>query len=164
MTIEVARQSGFKYGQLGVAAVEFAIVIPILALLMLATAEFGRMLYQYTAVVKTTRDGARFAAKESLDAADVVNLEQIRPFHAYSVRRETQNLVVYGNVGGRGAPLLPGMDISDVSVSATDAIHVEIRVDYLYQPMIGDTLPRFQFGDPVNLSFPLVATVKMRAH
>lgn len=150
--------------QQGVAAVEFIIVIPLLALLMVATAEFGRMLYQYTAVVKTTRDGARFAAKESLDAAGVVNLNQVMPFHPFSVQRETQNLVVYGNRDGTGPPLLPGFEIKDVLLSTPDGVHIEIRVDYLYQPILGSSLAMFGLGDPIDISIPLVTTVKMRAH
>lgn len=150
--------------QMGVAAVEFAIVIPLLALLMLATAEFGRMLYQYSAVVQTARDGARFASKEGLTGAQIVDLEQTKLFHRFSVHRETQNLVVYGNTGGTGSPLLPGFAVSDVNVSAADGVHVEITVDYLYQPIIGSSLPDFGFGNAINLNIPLVTSVKMRAH
>lgn len=150
--------------QLGVAAVEFAIVLPLLAMMMLAVAELGRMLYQYTAVAEVARDGIRYVSKEALDAAEVVNLDRIQTFHIYSVRRETQNLVVYGNTAGTGDPVLPGMSIADVTVSSPAALHVEVRVDYNYQPMIGDSLPTFGIGDPINLRFPLVTAVQMRAH
>lgn len=150
--------------QQGVAAVEFAIVIPLLAMLMLGTVELGRMLYQYNAIVKTTRDGARFASMQALNAADVVELDQFRPLHPYSVRRETQNLVVYGNTQGAGNPLLPGFAIADVSVTSPEALHVEIRVDYTYTPMIGNSLPILVGDGAIALNFPLVHSIKMRAH
>ncbi len=150
--------------QRGVAAVEFIIVLPLLAMLMLGTAELGRMLYQYNAVVKTTRDGARFASKQALNAAEVVELDQIQPFHSYSVRRETQNLVVYGNTQGTGTPLLPGLSINDVTVSSPEVLHIQVRVDYNYLSMIGDSLPTFGQRGGIALNFPLVHTVRMRAH
>lgn len=150
--------------QSGVAAVEFAIVLPLLALLMLATAEFGRLLYQYNAVAKSARDGARFAAKQSLNAAEIVDLDQIQPFHPFSVRRETQNLVVYGNTLGSGTPVLPGFVISDVSVTSPEPLHVQVRVDYNYAPMVGKNLPILIGDGSISLDIPLVHTIKMRAH
>ncbi len=157
-------RKGKSARQHGVAAVEFAIVLPLLALLMLATAELGRLLFQYNAVAKSARDGARFAAKQSLNAAEVVDLDQIQPFHAFSVRRETQNLVVYGNTLGTGSPLLPGLEISDVTVASPEALHVTIRVDYTYAPMIGNSLPVLIGDGAIALNFPLVHTIKRRAH
>src|SRR4029453_7599797 len=51
--------------QRGVATIEFAICAPILLLLMLATAEVGRMLIQYNTLNKAVRDGARYAVREA---------------------------------------------------------------------------------------------------
>lgn len=46
--------------QRGAAAVEFALVVPILALIVAGIVEFGRALWYYDALAKATRDGARY--------------------------------------------------------------------------------------------------------
>lgn len=45
--------------QRGVAVVEFAMVLPVLLLVIAGLAEFGRMIWYYDALAKATRDGAR---------------------------------------------------------------------------------------------------------
>ncbi|MEJ2115423.1 MAG: pilus assembly protein, partial [Gammaproteobacteria bacterium] len=56
----------FNSHQGGLAAVEFVVILPILLLLMLASAELGRAFYQYNTLTKTVRDGARYLADNSL--------------------------------------------------------------------------------------------------
>ncbi|MBT8061447.1 MAG: pilus assembly protein [Gammaproteobacteria bacterium] len=133
-------------------------------LVMLGISEFGRAFYQYSTVVKAARDGARYASKESLNASNVVDLNQIRPFHPTSVANETRNLVVYGNTSGTGSAVLEGFQTSDVSVTAPDPNHVELSVAYQYIPMIGNTLPSFGISTAINLNFSMSTTVRMRAH
>jgi hypothetical protein len=48
--------------QKGVAAVEFAILLPLLLLIVFGITEFGRALYAYNTLVKATRDAARYYA------------------------------------------------------------------------------------------------------
>ena len=89
--------------QRGVAIIEFAIVLPILLMLVMGTAEFGRAFLQYNALTKTLRDGGRYvAAKAVKGSTGVVQINA-------NVRTETSNLVTYGNVAGTGTPLLPGL-------------------------------------------------------
>ena len=51
-----------RHRQRGLAIVEFAIVLPLLLLLSLATTELGRALYQQDTLNKAVRDGARHLA------------------------------------------------------------------------------------------------------
>lgn len=46
--------------QRGVAAVEAALLLIPLVILLLGIAEFGRIFYQYNTIAKATRDGARY--------------------------------------------------------------------------------------------------------
>lgn len=83
----------------GVALVEFALVLPLLIILLFITAEFGRALYQYNILTKSVRDAVRFLSTES---APGQNMDAAR------------NMVVYGNPTGTGLPLAPGLALANV--------------------------------------------------
>lgn len=143
--------------QRGVATIEFAICAPVLFLLMLATAEFGRAMFQYNTLVKAVRDGARYiATNAAVGTTRVVNITTVR-------RNETRNLVVTGNIGGTGTVLLPGLTANNVTVTDVGNGFVRVSATYTYAPMIGATLPTFGFGAPIDLSMTFPATVVMRA-
>src|SRR6266511_6155918 len=54
----------------GVAAVEFAIILPVLALLLFGVLEFGRVWRQYQVFEGAAREGARCAAVKATDFSD----------------------------------------------------------------------------------------------
>ncbi len=56
----------------GAAAVEFALVLPILVLLVFGIVEFGRAYNAYLSVTHAAREGARLAAVGKYDKATVV--------------------------------------------------------------------------------------------
>lgn len=91
----------------GVAAVEFGLILPLLILLIFGIAEFGRMLYQYNALVKSVRDGARFLSVYS--SSDTTNY----PTHL----TEAKCIVVYGNKTCAGDKLVSGLNTTNVTVS-----------------------------------------------
>lgn len=87
--------------QRGVAAVEFAILLPLLLLIVFGTTEFGRALYAYNTIVKGTRDAARYVMMQQPGGgADAV----------------AKCLAVYGNTDCSGNPLAPGLTLAMVSV------------------------------------------------
>ena len=141
----------------GLATVEMAITLPLLLFLLLAVAEFGRMISQYDALNKAVRDGARYAA--SVSALGSTGLVSITP----SLQSAVANLVATGNVNGTGTPLLPGLTPADVSVSDAGGGYVEVSATYVYEPMVGATLPTFGIGGPIPLDVPLSAACLMRA-
>jgi Flp pilus assembly protein TadG len=143
--------------QRGIAAVEFAICAPVLLLLMLATAEVGRMLVQYNKLSKAVRDGARYTVRE------VANGSTGTLLISNAVRNNTRNLVVTGNMAGTGTPLLPGLTVTNVTVTDAGAGFVAVSATYTYQPMLGAALPTFGPRGGINTNVPLTATVVMRA-
>lgn len=146
-----------RSNQRGLAMIEFAISIPVLLFLMLATAEIGRILFQYNTLAKAVRDGGRYAATNAaVGTTRVVNITE-------TVRTETRNLVVTGNRLGTGAALLPGLNVNNVTVTDAGNGFVQVAATYTYIPMLGATLPTFGLGAPVNLTMTLPATVVMRA-
>jgi Flp pilus assembly protein TadG len=78
-----------KTHQQGVALVEFALVLPLLLVLSLLTAELGRAVYRYNTTAKAVRDAVRYLSVQTPGT------------HV----AEARNLIVYGNVAGTG-PLL----------------------------------------------------------
>lgn len=66
------------------AAVEFALVLPILLIAVFGITELGRAFYQYNALVKATRDAVRYLAQQDLanpppgETADSMRQKAIR--------------------------------------------------------------------------------------
>ena len=146
-----------RFKQRGLAMIEFAISVPVLLFLMLATAEIGRILFQYNTLAKAVRDGARYAATNAaVGTTRVIDIDA-------TTRTQTRNLVVTGNRLGTGAALLPGLNVNNVTVTDAGNGFVQVAATYTYIPMLGATLPTFGLGTPVNLTMTLPVTVVMRA-
>ena len=99
------RSAGIARNERGVQLVELAIVLPIFMILFAATAEFGRYFYEYTTLAKAARVGARYLVTAKVDCAQAT---------------AARNLIVYGNLGGTGSPILPDLKTTDVSISPND--------------------------------------------
>ncbi|GFE85697.1 TadE/TadG family type IV pilus assembly protein [Steroidobacter agaridevorans] len=140
--------------QRGLATVEFALCAPVLFLLLFATAEVGRVLFQYNTLVKAVRDGARYAVTAATNTSGVVSITP-------AMSSATRNLVVTGNIAGSGAPVLPELTVAAVDVTDDDDGFIRVSATYVYRPMLG-TLPTFGFGDAIDLSMTLSAAVVMR--
>ena len=94
----------FRRDEQGVQLLELAIVLPIMMLLFASVAEFGRYFYEYSTAAKGARLGARYLASKSA-VSNKTDYEVI-----------AKNIVVYGNAGGTGSPILPGMTTANVEV------------------------------------------------
>jgi len=141
--------------QQGIALVEFVIVLPLLLILLMATAEFGRMFYHYNTLTKTVRDGARYLAEQATPGTTgQINITD-------EVAVIARNLVAYGQPG-TGEPLLEGLSAADVAVLQIDTDHVQVSAAYEYPPIF-EILPMFGFGGDVESARTLNATVTMRA-
>ena len=129
--------------QRGTAIIEFALVLPLLVLMSILVVEIGRAMYQYNALAKSVRDAARYLSMQ-LPNTQVA---------------EAKNLVVFGNPGGTGTPLLPGLNIAAhvpdptwQDAGADPVIHtVTIQVsNYSFQSMFtnvfGVNFPALQFS------------------
>lgn len=97
------RRAGACERQRGVAAVEFAIVLIPLLLMLCGVAEFGRAIYQYDALTKATRGATRY-------------LSQFSPDDAGYPAAQAKCLAVHGNTGCTGNPLVGGLSTSMVVI------------------------------------------------
>lgn len=107
------RTSRLAQNERGIQLAELAIVIPIFALLFAATAEFGRYFYEYTSLAKATRVGARYLVNAKVSSANDTC---------------AKNLVVFGNCAGSGAPILPGLEANDVTITKRNSLGQVITV------------------------------------
>jgi Flp pilus assembly protein TadG len=109
--------------QSGIAAVEFVLILPILALLLFGTIEIGRILFDYHAVSKSVRDAARYVAR----VTEINGVETFSDFATCAVDQTTavgsptqnaRNLALTGTANGSGGYILNyWTDTTTVSVS-----------------------------------------------
>lgn len=92
----------FLRKQRGVASVELGILLVPLVLLTFGTSEYGRAIYQYNTLAKSSRDAARFLSGQG--PGDAADLDMAKC------------LAVYGNTDCSGSTLLPGLTTDMVSV------------------------------------------------
>jgi Flp pilus assembly protein TadG len=143
--------------QQGIAMTEFAIVLPVLLLLLFGVTELGRLLVRYNTLTKAVQDGARHAAAFGLNGTTQLVVVDAQ------LLADVRNIVVYGNKAGTGNAQLPNLLPTQIQV--IDAGGDQIRVDaaYPYVPMFGAALPNFGLGSSINMSFVMQASVSMRA-
>jgi Flp pilus assembly protein TadG len=87
-----------NHRQRGAALIELALITPLLLLLTFITTEFGRAMYEYNLVVKSTRDAVRYLSVQTPGTHIT----------------EARNLMVYGNTAGTGTPLARGLSLANV--------------------------------------------------
>lgn len=93
------KKTRISKSQQGQSVLEFAMVLPLMLLIVFGVIEFGRAYYQYNTLNKAIRDGARYMSKH---------------IYSTSYRDSTKNLVVYGNTFGTGTPILPGLTTAKI--------------------------------------------------
>lgn len=81
----------------GNSAVEFALVLPLLSLLLFGFFEAGRMFWTYNIVSASVRDAGRYAARQSMNCGGFANGAETA---------NTQRLARTGTVDVGGAPLV----------------------------------------------------------
>lgn len=150
-SIRLLRLQRFARDERGVQLVEVTIVLPIFLILFAATAEFGRYFYEYTTLAKAARAGARYAS------TNVVTGE---------TDSDIQKIVVYGNLGGTGSPILPALSTTNVDIvreggSATVPETVTVKIkDYPHQPIFNLGLLTKTAG--LSMSVDVKPSVTMR--
>lgn len=68
---EVRKRSGLLRCEKGAQLVEFALVLPLLLLVMLGIAEFGFIFHRYEVLTNAAREGARIAILPNYEVVDV---------------------------------------------------------------------------------------------
>lgn len=140
--------------QQGLAAIELTLILPFLLLLIFATAEFSRMLFQYNALNKLVRDASRHIINHATDNTQTINISA-------TTTAEVNALFTYGNVANTTNELLPNLAGTTVQISV-DGDFITISASYDWQPIFSGNLTSFGLGNDFDLSFPLVVNYTMR--
>ena len=143
----------FRRDEQGVQLLELAIVLPIMLLMFAGIAEFGRYFYEYTTLAKGARLGARYLASKSVTSGT-------------DWEGPAKNLIVYGNVGGTGDPILPGLAPGNVDIQYAggpaglpDTVTVKI-IHYQHESLFD--LGGFLNSDSLSLNVDVKPSVTMR--
>lgn len=100
----------FASNKSGAAAAEFVLALPIMLALMFGAMEAGHFFWTQHKIVKSVRDGARFASRLDvglLCAGDAQTLTNIR------------NVTATGQVAAGGLPKVPGWNPANVNVAVS---------------------------------------------
>lgn len=119
----------------GVAAVEFAIVLVVLMLIVAGIVEFGRALWYYDALAKGTRDAARYLSTipASSLSAELANARRVVLESGEMARVPG---LIEGHINARCDPASIAGCVS-VQASAVDTVTVSVS----YPMTIGDWIP-----------------------
>lgn len=132
----------------GIAAVEMAIVLPIVLLLLVPVTELGRVFIQYSRLVHRVEAGARFVADNAYQGSTGV------PVLTDAVRDQARRLVVYGSTRSPAIdpPAVPQLAPANIAISVSSDGIVTVSTEYVYQPMVGAVLPMMGFGSDIDIS------------
>jgi Flp pilus assembly protein TadG len=118
----------FARRERGTQLIEVAITLPIMLMLLGATAEFACFFYSYSTLTNAVRSGARHASKWEIGSSWTIP--------------ETQRMVVYGDFSDTSkGPILPGLTTANVQVTANgpsphtiQSVTVSV-INYKYKPL-----------------------------
>ena len=143
-------RTAVTHRQGGAALSEFALIVPLLLLVTFITTEFGRAMYEYNLITKSTRDAVRYLSTQAQNTRTT----------------DAANLIVYGNIAGTGSPLARGLTLAMVQApvwqtAGTNPLinTVTVRVaNFQFKPL-SNTVFGLPFG-PFNFG---TITASMRA-
>jgi Flp pilus assembly protein TadG len=151
--MKACNKSNFLSNSQGIALAETAIVLPILLILMVSIAEFGRFFHTYNTLSKAVRAGSRYLSASS-PASEYMD--------------ETKNMVVCGKTTSCTAAeaVVKGLSTSNVLITPIDGtpttpskINVAIT-GYTYSPLFNLAAVTHITG--LSLAIPISPSVTMK--
>jgi Flp pilus assembly protein TadG len=161
-----------KNKQKGVVLIEFAIVTPLLLLLLVGIVEFSFAYYHLNILNKSVQDGARYFSNplyarcnaSGCSLGTSINVTSTNPYLS-NTSNTVQNLVVYGNTTGTGNALMPPNNGSGYTTPIIPTIpianHIRLTATYNYNFILGNVLNNFT-GLGLTNPYPLTATSVLR--
>lgn len=126
----------------GQALVEFALVLPILFLLIFALVDFGRVIYTQNAIAQGAREGARWGSVQARSASDIPGIED----YTFEVLAGLNS----GRVSVDATCIRPGTIVMPCQADDTLEVHIETTVE-LATPIIAQLMQALG-ANPLELS------------
>jgi Flp pilus assembly pilin Flp len=126
----------------GAVAVEFALLLPVLLLILIGTIQFGIVYSQYQVMEGAAREGARCAAVQAAGFTDCVPAERVEA--ALPAGYEIDPGPVTVSVAGGGAACTPATVGQNVTVSWEQEFSLGLLGDLV--PLLPDTVTRTVTG------------------
>ncbi len=105
--------------QKGSSTVEFAMMLPLLLLLVVMISEFGIMFYRLNAMTKSVQSATRYLSDISVNPNIALTNAQVK------------NLVCFGNIGGTGVAIIPECNNKLVLIPPVAASgHITVTANY----------------------------------
>ena len=140
-----------KTGRSGQAMVEFALVLPILLLLIMGIIEFGRLLFIYSAVTTSSREAARYASASGLPSGFSTSSDVERYEDCAGIRAAARRSAIAINLADSDILISydhgPGTTVYSSTCPPSGGFtlgdRVNVQVSYTYHPLV----PIVQFPD-----------------
>ena len=138
--------------QSGVAAIEFVLLLPLLLLIGWVSVDFGRLIFQYDALTKTTRDAARYLAAATRPPNTVY---QTDPTYQAAVTQAT-NLAICGSISTCTNSVVPDLTVSNIVIDYPNSgiagiTYVRVSVTDYSVSFITNDIARLFNNTPIDL-------------
>lgn len=132
--------------ELGQDLLEFALTLPILIMLLLMIFDLGRVVYYYSALTNTAREGARTAILYGSDNGDI--------------QAAVCNLAVGIDIGCPNPPI--SVETLDLELDGNNyADHVRVGVSYSFQPVTPLVKLFMDLGESDSIQLNSQATMRL---
>jgi len=171
-----------KKAESGAILVEFAIIVPLLLLLLVGITEFAFAFYNLNILNKSVQDAARYFANPELARNGAINasinVTTATTGNGTNITK-TINLVIYGNTSGTGNPLMPNAanytspnppyyvycaeENTYNAVCSTTTNHIRVTAVYKHNFILGNVLNNFTrlgISNPITLTASSVQRVE----
>jgi len=133
------------FGYRAQAIVEFALVLPILLMILVGIFEFARMVFIYSAVTNASRNAVRYASAVGLEDTGTYHkylycdgIRQTAMNSAFLITLDPANDIEISYDSGPGTSSLGNCDVTggEAAISIPSGARVNVTVTATYRPMV----------------------------
>lgn len=148
--------------QTGAVMVEFALLLPLLMVLVVGICEMSFVFFHLNILNKSVQDAARYfsdpkQAKKGIPNS-VIDLSSLNQ----AAINATKNLVIYGSISNSGNSLMPSATKYTVNITSPLPNHIQVTANYQHDFMLKGLLNSVTGGKVPADFYTLTASAVMR--